>query len=108
VWRDRNIVVAMPHDEFRPSLGSGARLVSVSFDEAKGNMDDERIPIVELAHELQVRKQRIFKLLKRLGISPIHVVIQKGGARMSRSLPSPKRTGRIPGSVVRSVAGRLR
>lgn len=33
-------------------------------------MDEERIAIVDLADELQVRKQRIFKLLKRLGIAP--------------------------------------
>ena len=33
-------------------------------------MDDDRIAIVDLADELQVRKQRIFKLLKRLGINP--------------------------------------
>ncbi len=33
-------------------------------------MDDDRIAIVDLADELQVRKQRIFKLLKRLGVSP--------------------------------------
>lgn len=32
-------------------------------------MDEDQIAIVDLADELQVRKQRIFKLLKRLGIS---------------------------------------
>lgn len=31
-------------------------------------MNEERVAIVDLADELQVRKQRIFKLLKRLGI----------------------------------------
>jgi hypothetical protein len=31
---------------------------------------DERIAIVDLADELQVRKQRLFKLLGRLGIQP--------------------------------------
>src|SRR5688500_425542 len=30
----------------------------------------ERIAIVDLADDLQVRKQRIFKLLRRLGIRP--------------------------------------
>lgn len=33
-------------------------------------MDEERVAIVDLADELQVRKQRLFKLLKRLGITP--------------------------------------
>lgn len=33
-------------------------------------MDEERVAIVDLADELQVRKQRLFKLLKRLGIAP--------------------------------------
>jgi hypothetical protein len=32
-------------------------------------MDQELMAIVDLADELQVRKQRIFKVLKRLGIS---------------------------------------
>jgi hypothetical protein len=32
-------------------------------------MDEDRIAIVDLADELQVRKQRIFKMLERLGIS---------------------------------------
>jgi phage antirepressor YoqD-like protein len=30
----------------------------------------ERIAIVDLADDLQVRKQRIFKILRRLGIRP--------------------------------------
>jgi hypothetical protein len=33
-------------------------------------VSDERIAIVDLADELQVRKQRVFKILKRLGIRP--------------------------------------
>jgi hypothetical protein len=33
--------------------------------------DEERVAIMDLADELQVRKQRIFKLLPRLGIHPI-------------------------------------
>lgn len=33
-------------------------------------MDQERVAIVDLADDLQVRKQRIFKLLPRLGIRP--------------------------------------
>lgn len=33
-------------------------------------MDEDRIAIVDLADELQVRKQRLFKVLKRLGITP--------------------------------------
>ncbi len=33
-------------------------------------MNEERIAIVELADELEVRKQRIFKILPRLGIEP--------------------------------------
>ncbi len=33
-------------------------------------MEEERIAIADLADELQVRKQRIFKILKRLGITP--------------------------------------
>jgi len=33
-------------------------------------MDEDRIAIVDLADELQVRKQRLFKLLKRLAIIP--------------------------------------
>lgn len=32
--------------------------------------DVERIAIVDLADDLQVRKQRIFKILPRLGIRP--------------------------------------
>jgi hypothetical protein len=32
-------------------------------------MDEDRIAIVDLADELQVRKQRLFKVLKRLGIT---------------------------------------
>ena len=34
-------------------------------------MDEERIAIVDLADDLQVRKQRIFKLLARLTIAPV-------------------------------------
>jgi hypothetical protein len=34
-------------------------------------MDVERIAIVDLADDLQVRKQRIFKILPRLGIKPM-------------------------------------
>jgi hypothetical protein len=33
-------------------------------------LEEERIAIADLADELQVRKQRIFKILKRLGITP--------------------------------------
>ncbi len=32
-------------------------------------MDEDRIAIVDLADELQVRKQRLFKIIKRLGIT---------------------------------------
>lgn len=32
--------------------------------------EEERIAIVDLADDLQVRKQRIFKILPRLGIRP--------------------------------------
>lgn len=32
--------------------------------------EEERIAIVDLADDLQVRKQRIFKILRRLGIRP--------------------------------------
>lgn len=34
-------------------------------------MDEDRVAIVDLADELQLRKQRLFKLLKRLGIALI-------------------------------------
>ena len=33
-------------------------------------MEEERIAIVDFADELQVRKQTIFKVIKRLGIRP--------------------------------------
>ena len=33
-------------------------------------MAEERIAIVDLADELQIRKQRIFKIIRRLGIRP--------------------------------------
>ena len=33
-------------------------------------VDEERIAIIDLADELQVRKQRLFKLVSRLGIRP--------------------------------------
>lgn len=33
-------------------------------------MTEDRVAIIDLADELQVRKQRIFKILKRLGIQP--------------------------------------
>ncbi len=34
-------------------------------------IDVERTAIVDLADDLQVRKQRIFKVLRRLGITPM-------------------------------------
>jgi hypothetical protein len=33
-------------------------------------LEEERVAIADLADEMQIRKQRIFKLLQRLGISP--------------------------------------
>lgn len=50
------------------------REVGVGMDPAERDIrviDLERIAIVDLADDLQVRKQRIFKILPRLGIRPI-------------------------------------
>jgi hypothetical protein len=33
-------------------------------------LEEERVAIADLADEMQIRKQRVFKLLQRLGISP--------------------------------------
>jgi hypothetical protein len=49
-----------PHPLARPNSEASRR-----FD-----LEEERIAIADLADELQVRMQRIFKILKRLGITP--------------------------------------
>lgn len=44
--------------------------VSRTWEAVPGVSEPERIAIVDLADDLQVRKQRIFKILPRLGIRP--------------------------------------
>lgn len=46
--------------EFSPPSGQRSETAVLLSAEAEGTMDDERIAIVDLADELQVRKQRIF------------------------------------------------
>jgi hypothetical protein len=46
-------------------------------------MVEERIAIVDLADDLQVRKQRLFKVLKRLGIRP---TLRRGSAKHGQNV----------------------
>ena len=56
------------------------------------SLTQERIAIVDLAEDLQVRKQRIFKVVRRLGIRPTQRREpnrwNKSQAALSRSSPS--------------------